>query len=112
MPESYAGRTGPRTKPGVEGSTATTLMPGFLDFKNPPVPVMVPPVPTPETRMSTFPPVSSQISGRWFPCARWIRGFTNCPGIKARGNLPRELFRLLNGSLHALGPLGQHDLGA
>ncbi len=46
-----------------EGSTATTKISGFLDFRYSPVPVIVPPVPTPETKMSTLPSVSSQISG-------------------------------------------------
>jgi hypothetical protein len=42
--------------------------------------VMVPPVPTPATRTSTFPSVSSQISTA--VVLRWISGFagfTNCP---------------------------------
>ena len=47
----------------VAGSTATTLTPGFLLLRYWPTPVMVPPVPTPATKMSTLPSVSSQISG-------------------------------------------------
>ena len=45
------------------GSTATTLTLGFCSLRNLPVPVSVPPVPTPATKMSTCPSVSSQISG-------------------------------------------------
>ena len=36
---------------------------GFFSFKYLPVPVMVPPVPTPATKISTLPSVSCQISG-------------------------------------------------
>ena len=45
------------------GSTATTFTDAFCDFKNSPTPVTVPPVPTPATKISTSPSVSSQISG-------------------------------------------------
>jgi len=45
------------------GSTATTRIAGFFSFKKRPAPVMVPPVPTQQTRISTLPPVSAQISG-------------------------------------------------
>uniref|UniRef100_A0A6J7PYV1 Unannotated protein n=1 Tax=freshwater metagenome TaxID=449393 RepID=A0A6J7PYV1_9ZZZZ len=47
------------------------------------MPVMVPPVPTPPTRKSTFPSVSRQISSA--VVARWIAGFagfSNCWGMK------------------------------
>ena len=47
----------------VLGSTATTLTAGFFSFRNLPVPVMVPPVPTPAKKKSTLPSVSAQISG-------------------------------------------------
>ena len=40
-----------------------TIMFGFCDFKYSPMPVIVPPVPTELTRMSTWPAVSLQISG-------------------------------------------------
>ena len=46
----------------------------------------VPPVPTPATKMSTFPSVSSQISGP--VVSLWafaLAGLSNCPGIKAPG---------------------------
>lgn len=45
----------------VSGSTAMTFTLGFLDFRNLPAPVRVPPVPTPATKKSTWPSVSSQI---------------------------------------------------
>ena len=54
------------------GSTATTRTAGFLDFRYDPTPVIVPPVPTPATKKSTAPSVSSQISGP--VCARWALG--------------------------------------
>ena len=47
----------------VAGSTATTFTFGFWSFKYLPVPLTVPPVPTPATKISTFPSVSFQISG-------------------------------------------------
>lgn len=45
------------------GSTATTRTLGFCSFKYAPAPLIVPPVPTPATRMSTSPSVPRQISG-------------------------------------------------
>jgi hypothetical protein len=39
------------------------LIAGFFSLRYLAVPEMVPPVPTPATRMSTLPPVASQISG-------------------------------------------------
>ncbi len=66
------------------GSTATETI-GFRFFKYRETPVIVPPVPTPETRTSIAPSVSSQISG---PVVRsWIAGlagFANCCGMKNR----------------------------
>ena len=41
------------------GSMAMILSSGFFDFKNSPVPVIVPPVPMPQTRISTLPCISS-----------------------------------------------------
>ena len=62
------------------GSTATDwiALPRVFLMKRE-TPVMVPPVPTPETRMSMAPPVSSQISGPVL--ASWMAGFAgflNC----------------------------------
>jgi hypothetical protein len=48
-------------------------------------PVMVPPVPTPATKTSTWPSVSAQISGP--VVASWIAGLAglaNCWGMKNR----------------------------
>jgi hypothetical protein len=48
-----------------------------------PTPVTVPPVPTPETKMSTWPSVSAQISSA--VVLRWmagLAGFSNCCGMK------------------------------
>ena len=55
------------------GCTPTTLIFGFFDFKNPPAPEIVPPVPTQATRISTLPSVSSQISGP--VVTLWMFGF-------------------------------------
>ena len=59
---------------------------GFFGFSTSPTPVMVPPVPTPATNMSTAPPVSSQISGPVARrCASGLAGFLNCSSMAARG---------------------------
>ena len=69
----------PDSTAALAGSTATMVTPGFRSFKSSPTPLMVPPVPTPATKMSTAPAVSSQIStpvvSRW---ARVLAGFLNC----------------------------------
>lgn len=68
------------------GSTATIFTAGFFPFRYSPTPVTVPPVPTPATKKSIFPSVSSQISGpvvsRW---AAGLAGLSNCPGTKLPG---------------------------
>ena len=67
----------------VSGSTATIFTSAFLLFKYSPVPVIVPPVPTPATNASTSPSVSFQISGPVvFLCASGFAGFSNCSGMK------------------------------
>ena len=69
------------------GSTATTRTAGHRLLRYLPTPVMVPPVPTPATKMSTSPSVSCQISGP--VVAMWaagLAGFTNCPATKALGS--------------------------
>ena len=69
------------------GSTAIILRPGLRGFSTEPIPVSVPPVPTPLTTMSTAPAVSRQISSA--VVRRWISGFAgfwNCCGIKASGS--------------------------
>ena len=54
-----------RKKPlhGQNSMPAPTCTLGFCSLRNLPVPEMVPPVPTPPTRMSTVPPEAAQISG-------------------------------------------------
>ena len=65
---------------------AITFTSGFWDFRYSPVPVSVPPVPTPATKISTFPSVSFQISGPVVSrCTFGLAGFTNWPGIKLFG---------------------------
>ena len=54
----------PESTADVAGSTATIFAFGFWDFIYFPIPVTVPPVPTPATNISTFPSVSLQISGQ------------------------------------------------
>ena len=70
------------------GSTAMTCTPGLRSLSTWPTPVMVPPVPTPAMKMSTWPSVSSQISSA--VVTRWIAGFAgfmNCCGMKYLGSL-------------------------
>ena len=70
----------------VEGSSATIFTFGFCSFRYSPVPVRVPPVPTPAMKISTFPSVSFQISGPVVAlCTAGFAGFTNCPGMKLFG---------------------------
>lgn len=45
------------------GSTQMTLIEGFFILKYLPAPVTLPPEPDPQTKISTFPPVSFHISG-------------------------------------------------
>lgn len=83
------------------GSTAITWTPGFAALSAWPVPVTVPPVPTPATRMSTAPSVSRRIS-----CAvvsRWIWGFAAfsnwriqiAPGVSATMRLVSSIAPLM-----------------
>ena len=68
----------------LAGSTATILTFGFFSFNPRPVPVIVPPVPTADTKISTSPSVSSQIS--FAVVTLWIAGFasfSNCCGMNA-----------------------------
>ena len=97
----------------VTGSTAMALNDGLRFLMTSPTPVMVPPVPTPETRMSTLPSVSRQISSAvvW----RWISGlagFLNCCGMNEFGVVFDQLLGLVDGAVHALLARRQHDLGA
>ena len=67
-------------------------------------PVIVPPVPTPEIRMSTFPSVSGQISSA--VVRRWtsgLAGFSNCCGMKTSFSACGDLLGLLDRTPHALG---------
>jgi hypothetical protein len=76
-------------------------------------PVMVPPVPVPETRMSTLPSVSFQISG---PVVAEVNGGIGGVGELLRDEAVRRLGQNLlglgDGALHAVGAGGQHDLRA
>ena len=61
---------------------------GLRSLRTSPTPLMVPPVPTPATKMSTVPSVSRQISSA--VVARWmagLAGFSNCCGMKYRGSV-------------------------
>lgn len=53
----------PESTGEAAGSTAITWKDDLSGLMYSPIPVMLPPVPTPQTRMSTLPSVSAQISG-------------------------------------------------
>ena len=64
------------------GSTAITVSSGRRSFSTWPTPVIVPPVPTPQTSASTSPSVSRQISSA--VVRRWtsgLAGLSNCFGM-------------------------------
>ncbi len=69
------------------GSAATIFSPGRRGFSTWPTPVRVPPVPVPQTTMSTLPSVSFQISSA--VVLRWISGFagfSNCWRTRKRAS--------------------------
>jgi hypothetical protein len=73
MPWILCGPGLPPDRTGLaSGSTATSLRPGLRGFSTWPTPVMVPPVPMPETKASISPSVSFQISSA--VVRRWISG--------------------------------------
>ncbi len=92
------------------GSTAMTWTSGFAALSAWPVPVTVPPVPTPAMKMSTAPSVSRRIS-----CAvvsRWICGFAafsnwriqTAPGVSSTMRLTSSIapFMPLVGSVRTI----------
>ena len=80
IPCILCGPFAPPERTGLSaGSTAIALTDGLRPFSAEPTPVMVPPVPTPATKMSIFPSVSRQISSA--VVLRWnagLAGFSNC----------------------------------
>ena len=74
---------------------------------------MVPPVPTPATKMSTLPSVSAQISSAVVLAVDLRVGrvgeLLGPDGVLGVGH---DLLGLLDGAAHALGAGGQDDLGA
>ena len=97
----------------LTGSTATIWTDGLRLLSTSPQPVIVPPVPTPLTRMSTLPSVSRQISSA--VVRRWISGlagFLNCWGMKAFGVFLTISSAFADRAGHPLGGGRQHDLGA
>ena len=74
---------------------------------------MVPPVPTPEMRMSTWPSVSSQISGP--VVLKWISrigGIVELLEHVAVGRFGEDLLGLGDGAVHAVGARGEDNFGA
>ena len=89
-------------------------IPGFRSRRKRPAPVIVPPVPTPETKMSTLPSVSSQISGPGGAVVdRGIGGIVELarhPGAVAQAG--QDLLGPRDGALHSLGPFREDHLAA
>ena len=87
MPWILCGPGSPPDSTGeAVGSTAIIRSEGLRAFNAWPTPVMVPPVPTPATTMSTAPSVSFQISSA--VVTLWMAGlaaFSNCDGLTAFG---------------------------
>ena len=106
MPWILCGPGLPPERTGLSaGSTATTWKPGLRAFSTWPTPVMVPPVPMPETRMSTAPSVSFQISSA--VVLRWISGlagFSNCWGMTAPGMVPASSSAMAMAPFMPFGP--------
>ncbi len=74
---------------------------------------MVPPVPTPATKMSTAPSVSSQSAGAGGRAVDGgVRGVRELPGDDALRRGARELLGRADGARHALGARREHELGA
>ena len=76
----------PESTGDASGSTATILRPGLRGLSTCPTPVIVPPVPTPAMKTSTWPSVSVQISSA--VVVRWmagLAGLTNCCGTNEFG---------------------------
>jgi hypothetical protein len=74
---------------------------------------MVPPVPTPEMRMSTLPSVSSQISGPVVAVVDGrVGGVVELLQDVAVGRLGQDLVGLGDGALHAVGAGREHNLRA
>ena len=98
----------------LTGSTAIALKLGLRGLMTSLTPVIVPPVPTPETRMSTLPSVSRQISSA--VVLRWtsgLAGFLNCCGMKVlAGVLGDQLLGPAHRAGHALRGRREDDLGA
>ena len=95
------------------GSTAMAWKEGLRGLITSQQPVMVPPVPTAETRISTLPSVSSQISSA--VVLRWISGLaglSNCCGIQEFGVSLANCSALAMAPFHAFGAGRQDQLGA
>ncbi len=87
MPWILCGPGSPPDRIGeASGSMATISTDGLRAFNTSPMPLIEPPVPTPDTTTSTAPSVSFQISSAVE--MRWISGlapFSNCCGMTAFG---------------------------
>ncbi len=83
-PCSGCGPAGPPESTGeASGSTATQRNEGLRALITSPTPVMVPPVPMPDIRISALPSVSRQISSAVVRrCTSGFAGLSNCCGMK------------------------------
>ena len=85
---------------------------GFFSFRNRPTPLMVPPVPMPQTKCVILPSVSSQISGPGGVVVRFgIHGVFVLVRIIRIGNFARQFFRhgIIAARIIRLDGRGAHD---
>ena len=114
MPWILCGPGWPPESTGLSvGSTAIALNDGFFGLMYSLTPVSVPPVPMPETRMSTLPSVSFQISGPGgLEMDLGIRRIVELLQHVAVRRRREHLLGLRNRALHAFRPGREHDLRA
>ena len=94
------------------GSTPTIRTSGLRSFSTWPTPVMVPPVPMPETKMSTPPSVSSQTSSAVVSAVDLDVGLVlELLREHRAGGLGGDLRGAGDGALHALAAGGEHEFG-
>ena len=112
MPWILCGPLAPPESTGeAAGSTPTTRTDGRRALSTWPTPVIVPPVPTPATKMSTRPSVSAQISSAVVRrCTSGLAGLRNCCSITAPGVAATICSARAMAPAMPSGPGGQHQL--
>ena len=112
IPWILCGPGGPRKGPAnvrLDRDGAERFLSLFEDF---PTPVIVPPVPTPATRISTLPSVSSRSFGGGLPVDLRIGRVVELLGMKLLGVFARSSSAFPTRPFIPFGAFGQHELGA